>query len=170
MKGSSVEEISPQAQWLALGARRARALATIEQKEAGAIDAAGASAGQRAAAEMGGADNAGGQGQPESQAQAATSTVALEPEEHVTEQVTEQQLAQADGQRMEARAAVAAQPHKRQAVSAATAVGAVGDGGRLVPGEATEIADDTLARGGGRVERRGARGARRRLAPYARDE
>ena len=162
LKDSSVEEISPQAQWLALGARRARALATIEQKEAGAIDAAGASAGQRAAAEMGGADNA---GQPESQAQAATSTVALEPEEHVTEQVTEQQLAQADGQRMEARAAVAAQPHKRQAVSAATAVGAVGDGGRLVPGEATDIADDTLARGGGRVERRGARGARRRLAP-----
>eukprot|EP00966_Prymnesium_polylepis_P252615 5840189-Prymnesium_polylepis.1 len=65
---------------------------------------------------------------------------------------------------VELRVAAAAAPHKRRAVSAATAVGAVGACGKQ-PGEATEITGDTPARHGGRVERRGARGAQRRLAP-----
>ena len=94
----------------------------------------------------------------------------LEPEEQLTAQLMtdEQQVARAAAQQMEPRAAraVAAQPHKRRAVSAATAVGAVGEGARQLGG-ATEATDDAPARHG-RVERRAACGARRRLAPYAR--
>ena len=68
---------------------------------------------------------------------------------------------------VEPRVAVAAQPHKRRAVSAATAVGAVGEGARKLGG-ATEATGNAAARHGGRVERRAAFGERRRLAPYAR--
>ena len=93
----------------------------------------------------------GGQGQLEGQAQVAAQAVASEPKE----------------QQMEPLAVVASQPHKRRAVSAATAVGAVGEGAQQ-PGGATEATDDAPARHGGRVEQRAACGARRRLAPYAR--
>ena len=157
------------AEWLALGERRARALGVSEPRSAGAIGAAGAGAAMRAAAETG---EAGRAGQPVGQAQAAAQAVASEPVEQLMEQPMEQQMAQAAEQQVEPRAAVAAQPHKRRAVLAATAVGAVQDGGKQ-PGWATQATNDALVWHSGRVERRGAwgarrRGARRRLVPYAR--
>eukprot|EP00966_Prymnesium_polylepis_P104687 2425118-Prymnesium_polylepis.1 len=53
---------------------------------------------------------------------------------------------------VEPRVAVAAQPHKWRAVSAATAVRAAGDSGQQ-RAKVTEGTDDAPARHGGRVER-----------------
>eukprot|EP00966_Prymnesium_polylepis_P092427 2139530-Prymnesium_polylepis.1 len=60
-----------EADWLALGERRARALAVFERKDCGAIEAAGSGDEQRGAAKTGGADSAGREGRMEGQAQAA---------------------------------------------------------------------------------------------------
>ena len=155
------------AKWLALGERRARAFGVFEPADAGAIGATGAGAAQRAAAEAGDAGRVGWQGQPEGQGQAAAHAVASEPEEQPMAQPMEQQLTRAAERQMEPRAAVAAQPHKRRAVPAATAVGAIGGGGRQ-PAEAAEISGGEPADRGPRVVRGRTRGARRRLAPYAR--
>eukprot|EP00966_Prymnesium_polylepis_P166397 3846664-Prymnesium_polylepis.1 len=78
---ASLDSQRGEAVWLALGERRARALALFEQKDAGAIHAAGAGAEQHAAAETVGADSAATEGQTEAQAQAAASEAALEPVE-----------------------------------------------------------------------------------------
>ena len=143
-----------------------RAHRVFERKDADAIDAADAGAAQHAAAETGGAESAAKQGQAKRQAQTTASAAGPEPVE--TQEAARMELEQDEQPAsVEPRVAVAAQPHKRRAVSAATAVGAVGEGARQLGG-ATEATDDAPARHGGRVERRAACGARRRLAPYAR--
>ena len=96
---------------------------------ADAIGAADAGAAQHAAAETGGAESAAKQGQAKSQAQTTASAAALEPVE--AQEAARMELEQDEQPAsVEPRVAVAAQPHKRRAVSAATAVGAVGEGAR----------------------------------------
>ena len=152
---------------MAFGERRAAARAIFEAKDSGA-DRAGH---EHASVERIGADSArkrSPQAQQVSQAQEGTAqgtVVAPGPEGQLAAQQMQQWTAQCEEQQMEPRGSAAAQPHKRRAVSAATAVGAVGDGGQR-PAEVTEIAHDTPARYGERVDRRGTRVARRRLGPY----
>ena len=74
-----------EADWLALGERRARALAVFEHEDLGAIEAAGAGEEQYEAAETGGADSAASMGQMEGQAQAAAPAAAPEPAEEQLE-------------------------------------------------------------------------------------
>ena len=70
-----------EADWLALGERRAHALAVFERKDLGAIEAAGAGEERCEAAETGGADSAASEGWMEGQAQAAAPAAAPEPAE-----------------------------------------------------------------------------------------
>ena len=78
---ASLDSQRDEADWLALGERRARALAVFERKDLSAIEAAGAGEERYEVAETGVADSAASEGQMEGQAQAAAPAAAPEPAE-----------------------------------------------------------------------------------------
>ena len=139
-----------EADWLALGERRARALAVFERKDFGAVEAAGAGEERYEVAETGVADSAASEAQMEGQAQAAAPAAAPEPAEAKLEAQAAPLEPGAQQAWAEPRRAAAAKPHKRLAVAAGTAVGdAVGAGERQAGG-AGETTGEVPARHGGR--------------------